>query len=152
MYTCLLLLTTVMQSSSYMDICARVYIRWSIQKQDVHSCRAIAEPRQATDRATKRTASSHPASHDEPSSDHQTTSRAAPPSSDHQTTRPRPERLHQALTTRPPDHVAMMIATKNGAMTTTTTVTIGRKARGPDNFIATDQISIKDKYTSNIYI
>jgi hypothetical protein len=47
----------------------------------------------------------------------------------------------------------MMIATKNGAMTTATTVmTTGRKARGPDNFIATDQISIKDKYTSNIYI
>jgi len=47
----------------------------------------------------------------------------------------------------------MMIATKNSATTTVTTVmTIGRKARGPDNFIATDQISIKDKYTSNIYI
>jgi len=46
----------------------------------------------------------------------------------------------------------MMIATKNGAMTTATTITTGRKARGPDNFIATDQISIKDKYTSNIYI
>jgi len=46
----------------------------------------------------------------------------------------------------------MMIAMKNGAMTTVTTVTIGQKARGPDNFIAIDQISIKDKYTSNIYI
>ena len=52
---------------------------------------------------------------------------------------------------RPPDHVAMMIAAKNGATTIATTVmTTGRKARGSDNFIATDQISIKDKYTSNI--
>jgi len=39
---------------------------------------------------------------------------------------------------RPLDHVAMMIATKNGAMTTATTITTGRKAQGPDNFIATD--------------
>jgi hypothetical protein len=46
----------------------------------------------------------------------------------------------------------MMIATKNGAMTIATTVTTGRKVQGSDNFIAIDQISIKDKYTSNIYI
>jgi len=39
----------------------------------------------------------------------------------------------------------MMIATKNGAMTTATNVTTGRKARGPDDFITADQISIKDK-------
>ena len=71
--------------------------------------------------------------------------------------RPRLERLHRAPTTsttdhvdhvlsgstelrppRPPDHVAMMIATKNGTMTTATTVTTGRKARGPDNFITID--------------
>ena len=40
---------------------------------------------------------------------------------------------------RPPDLVAMMIAVKNGATTTATTVmTTGQKARGPDNFIATD--------------
>jgi len=46
----------------------------------------------------------------------------------------------------------MMIAAKNSATTTATTVmATGRKARGPDNFIATDLISIKDKYTSNIY-
>ena len=44
---------------------------------------------------------------------------------------------------RPLDHVAMMIATKNGAMTTATTVTTGRKVRGSDNFIAIDQISIQ---------
>ena len=45
---------------------------------------------------------------------------------------------------RPPDHVAMKIAAKNGAMTTATIVmTTSRKARGPDNFIAADQISIK---------
>ena len=45
---------------------------------------------------------------------------------------------------RPPDHVAMMISTKNGAMTTATTVmTTGRKAQGPDDFIAIDQISIQ---------
>ena len=45
---------------------------------------------------------------------------------------------------RPPDHVAMMIAVKNGATTTATiVVTTSRKARGPDNFIAIDQISIQ---------
>jgi hypothetical protein len=38
-------------------------------------------------------------------------------------------------------HVAIMIATKNGAMTTATTVmTTRQKARGPDNFVTTDQI------------
>ena len=71
--------------------------------------------------------------------------------------RPRPERLRRAPATstmdhvdhvpsgstelrppRPPDHVAMMIATKNDAMTTATTITTGQKARGPDNFIAID--------------
>jgi len=37
----------------------------------------------------------------------------------------------------------MMIAAKNGATTTVTIVlTTGQKARGPDNFIATDQIYI----------
>ena len=36
--------------------------------------------------------------------------------------------------------VAMMIATKNGAMTTVTTaMTIGQKAQGPSNFVAADQ-------------
>ena len=45
---------------------------------------------------------------------------------------------------RPPDHVTMMIATKNGATTIATTVmATGRKARGPDNFIATNQMSIQ---------
>jgi hypothetical protein len=57
-------------------------------------------------------------------------------------------RPHQA-----PDHIAMMIAVKNGATTIATTVMVtDRKARGSDNFITADQISIKDKYTSNIYI
>ena len=43
-----------------------------------------------------------------------------------------------------PDHVAMMIAAKNGATTTATTImTTGRKARGPDDFITVDQISIQ---------
>jgi len=37
----------------------------------------------------------------------------------------------------------MMIAMKNDAMTTAATVTTGRKAQGPDNFIAIDQISIQ---------
>jgi hypothetical protein len=37
----------------------------------------------------------------------------------------------------------MMIATKDGTTTTATTVmTIDRKARGPNNFIAADHISI----------
>ena len=43
---------------------------------------------------------------------------------------------------RPQDYVAMMIAAKNGATTIATTVmTTGRKARGPDNFIANDTSS-----------
>ena len=43
---------------------------------------------------------------------------------------------------RPQDYVAMMIAAKNGATTIVTTVkTTGRKARGPDNFIANDTSS-----------
>jgi septum formation inhibitor MinC len=37
----------------------------------------------------------------------------------------------------------MMIAAKNGATTTATTVRTGQKARGPDNFIVIDQISIQ---------
>jgi hypothetical protein len=46
-----------------------------------------------------------------------------------------------------------MIAAKNGTTIIAITVmTIGRKARGLDDFITADQISIKDKYTSNIYI
>ena len=43
-----------------------------------------------------------------------------------------------------PCRVALMIAAKNGAMmtaTATATMTIGRKARGPGNFIDTDQIT-----------
>ena len=44
----------------------------------------------------------------------------------------------------PPDHVAMMIAAKNGATTIATTVmATGRKARGPDNFIATGQMGMR---------
>jgi hypothetical protein len=38
-------------------------------------------------------------------------------------------------------HVAVMIATKNGAMTTVTAMTIGRKARVPGNFNDADQIT-----------
>ena len=45
---------------------------------------------------------------------------------------------------RSPNHIAMMIAAKNGATTiATTVVTISQKARGSDNFIAIDQISIQ---------
>ena len=45
---------------------------------------------------------------------------------------------------RPPDHVAMMITAKNGATTIATTVmATGRKARGPDNFIATGQMGMR---------
>ena len=56
----------------------------------------------------------------------------ASPSSDHVNHGPR----------RPPDHVAIMIAAKNGATTITTAVmVIGRKARGLDNFIANDTSS-----------
>ena len=111
---------------------------------------------------------SHQASHAEPRSEPLSEPRRATPNSDHvdrdhidhvpsgpaelRPRRPRPELHHRAPTTgppdhvpsgsaelRPPDHVAMMIAMKNGAMTTATTVmTTGRKARGPDDFIATD--------------
>jgi hypothetical protein len=36
-----------------------------------------------------------------------------------------------------------MITTKDGVMTTATTVmTTGRKARGPDNFVVADQIPV----------
>jgi hypothetical protein len=36
------------------------------------------------------------------------------------------------------------LAVKNGATTTATTIiVIGQKARGPDNFIATDQFSVQ---------
>jgi hypothetical protein len=43
-------------------------------------------------------------------------------------------------------HVTMMIAAKNGATTTVTTVmTTGRKARRPSNFITTDQITSRLK-------
>jgi hypothetical protein len=36
------------------------------------------------------------------------------------------------------------LAAKNGATTTTTTIIMtGQKARGPDNFIATDQFSVQ---------
>ena len=76
------------------------------------------------------------------------------------TLRPRPKWLRRAPTTsttdhvdhhlsgsaelRPPDHVAMMIAAKNGATTTVTiVVTTSQKARGSDNFITIDQISIQ---------
>jgi hypothetical protein len=38
----------------------------------------------------------------------------------------------------------MMIVTKNGAITTATTIIMtGRKAQGPGNFIATDQFSVQ---------
>ena len=80
---------------------------------------------------------------------------------DHGPRRPRPEQLCRAPTTsttdhvpsgsaelrphRPPDHVAMMIAAKNGATTTATTVmTTCWKARGPDNFIATRLPAVGD--------
>jgi hypothetical protein len=37
----------------------------------------------------------------------------------------------------------MMITSKDGIMTTATTIMMtGRKARGPDNFIAADHISV----------
>jgi hypothetical protein len=40
-----------------------------------------------------------------------------------------------------------------GATTIATIITMtGRKARRPGNFIATDQISVKDKYTFDIRI
>ena len=43
---------------------------------------------------------------------------------------------------RPPDHVAMKIAAKNGATTTATIiVATSQKARGLDNFIANDTSS-----------
>ena len=39
-------------------------------------------------------------------------------------------------------HVAILIAAKNGVMTTATAaMTIGRKARGPGNFVDADQIT-----------
>ena len=104
-----------------------------------------SEPRRAAERAAKRAT---------PSSDHIDHVPSGP--AELQPRRPHPELHRRAPTTRPPDHVpsgsaelrppdhvAMMIATKNGAMTTTTTVITGRKARGPDNFIAIDQISIQ---------
>jgi len=41
-------------------------------------------------------------------------------------------------------HVTIMIAVKNGAMKTATTImTTRRKARWPDNFVAADQTSIQ---------
>jgi len=74
-----------------------------------------------------------------------TTSRAAPPSSDH-VDRDHvdhvPSSSAELRPPRPQDYVAMMIAAKNGATTIATTVmTTGRKARGPDNFIANDTSS-----------
>ena len=57
-----------------------------------------------------------------------TTSRAALSSSDH---------IDHQTTSQ------IMIAAKNGATTTATTVRTGRKARGPDDFITADQISIQ---------
>jgi len=77
-----------------------------------------------------------------------TTSRAAPPSSDH-VDRDNVDHIPSCSTElRPPDHQTtsqIMIAAKNGATTTATTVRTGRKARRPDDFITADQISIKDK-------
>ena len=74
-----------------------------------------------------------------------TTSRAASSSSDH-VDRDHvdhvPSSSAELRPPRPQDYVAMMIAAKNGATTITTTVmTTGRKARGPDNFIANDTSS-----------
>ena len=76
-----------------------------------------------------------------------TTSRAAPPSSDHADHDHVLSSSAELRPHRPPDHVAMMIAAKNGATTSATTVmATGRKARGPDNFIATNQMSIQDNF------
>jgi len=73
-----------------------------------------------------------------------TTSQAALPSSDHADHDHIPRSSAEPRPHRPPDHVAMMIAAKNGATTIATTVmATGRKARGPDNFIATNQMSIQ---------
>ena len=76
-----------------------------------------------------------------------TTSRAAPPSSDH-VDRDHvdhvPSSSAELRPCRPQDYVAMMIAAKNGATTIATTVmATGRKARGTDNFIVTNQMSIQ---------
>jgi len=72
------------------------------------------------------------------------TSRAAPPISGHVDHDHVPSSSAELRPHRPPDHVAMMIAAKNGATTIVTTVmATGRKARGPDNFIATNQMSIQ---------
>jgi len=73
-----------------------------------------------------------------------TMSRAAPPSFDHADHDHVPSSSAELRPHWPPYHVAMMIAAKNGAITITTTVmATGRKARGPDNFIATNQMSIQ---------
>jgi len=116
--------------------------------------RAVRVDEQATSRQP-----SHLASHVEPSEPltepHRTMNK---PSKLRSSTRPRPgfvdhttDHVNRVLSGsaelrphRSPDHVAMMIAAKNGATTTATTVmTTGRKARGPDNFITADQISIQ---------
>jgi len=72
------------------------------------------------------------------------TSRAAPLSSNHIDHDHVPSSSAELRPHWPPYHVAMMIAAKNGAMTIATTVmATGRKAQGPDNFNATNQMSIQ---------
>ena len=75
-----------------------------------------------------------------------TTSRAAPPSSDHvdhELRRPRPERLRRALTTSTTRPRRNDDRREERRYDNRDHHHNSRKARGPDNFITTDQMSIQ---------
>ena len=104
--------------------------------------RSTASSHQASCSSRWGAAASHQASHAQPRSEPLSEPRRAPTTSTTDYVDHVPSTSAELRPPRPLDHVAMMIAAKNGATTTATIVlTTGQKARGPDNFIANDTSS-----------